>query len=53
MSLTAVSTFRQVADLMPRDVPDELDEARVHLGAPITLHFGCEDGEPFCRETSE
>jgi hypothetical protein len=36
--------------------PDELEdfEASVrHLGAPVTLHFGCEDGEPFFRETSE
>ena len=34
--------------------PDELEdfEASVmHLGAPITLHFGCENGEPYLRET--
>lgn len=34
--------------------PDELDdfEARVvHLGAGVTLQFGCRDGEPFYDET--
>ena len=33
--------------------PDDLEdfEATVlHLGAPVTLHFGCENGEPFCHE---
>jgi hypothetical protein len=36
--------------------PNELDnfEARVvHLGASITLHFGCENGEPFCHEEAD
>jgi hypothetical protein len=35
--------------------PDKLEdfEASVmHLGAPVTLHFGCEDGEPYLREIS-
>ena len=35
--------------------PDELDdfEANVmHLGACITLQFGCADGEPYCNELS-
>jgi hypothetical protein len=36
--------------------PDMLEdfEARVpHLGASVMLHFGCENGEPFLRETPE
>jgi hypothetical protein len=36
--------------------PDELEDFEasvIHLGAPVTLHFGCEDGEPFFRETPE
>jgi hypothetical protein len=33
--------------------PDQLEDFEasvIHLGAPLTLHFGCEDGEPFCYE---
>lgn len=36
--------------------PDMLEDfaARViHLGAPVTLHFGCEGGEPYFRETPD
>jgi hypothetical protein len=36
--------------------PDELEdfEATVpHLGAGVTLRFGCQHGEPFCHETPE
>jgi hypothetical protein len=36
--------------------PNELQDfsARVlHLGAPITLEFGCENGEPFCNELAD
>ncbi len=36
--------------------PDQLEDFEVsvmHSGAPITLHFGCENGEPYCRETPD
>ena len=36
--------------------PDKLEDFEasvIHLGAPVTLHFGCEDGEPFFRETPD
>lgn len=36
--------------------PDELTDFEtsvMHLGACITLHFGCEDGEPYCYETAD
>jgi hypothetical protein len=36
--------------------PDDLEDFRasvLHLGAPTTLHFGCEDGEPFLYETQD
>jgi hypothetical protein len=36
--------------------PDALDDfsARVlHLGAPVTLEFGCENGEPYCLELDD
>jgi hypothetical protein len=36
--------------------PDDLEDFKasvLHLGAPVTLHFGCEDGEPFCYETED
>jgi len=34
--------------------PNELEDFEtpvMHLGVPLTLHFGCKDGEPYCRET--
>jgi hypothetical protein len=36
--------------------PDDLEDFEasvVHLGAPVTLNFGCENGEPYCRETPD
>ena len=36
--------------------PDELEDFETsvpHFGASVMLHFGCEDGEPYCRETPE
>lgn len=32
---------------------EDFEASVIHLGAPITLHFGCEDGEPFCRESKD
>jgi hypothetical protein len=35
------------------DMLADFEASVIHLGAPVILHFGCEAGEPFFRETPE
>jgi hypothetical protein len=48
----AASAFWGVLLSEPNKLED-FEASVIHLGQPVTLHFGCEDGEPFFRETSE
>lgn len=32
---------------------EDFEASVVHLGASVTLHFGCKDGEPFLQESPE
>ncbi|MEZ6139267.1 MAG: hypothetical protein R3B84_01735 [Zavarzinella sp.] len=32
------------------EILQDFDVKVMHMGANVTLHFGCEDGEPFLRE---
>ena len=32
---------------------DDFEASVMHLGALVTLHFGCRDGEPYCYESED